>query len=51
MARAGRACADASRDAIFLWDVLVIDTIDAQRAFFHYAISIVVFAGAIGAGP
>ena len=51
MARACRAGADASGDAVHLGNVLVIDAVDAERALLHHASLGVELARAIGAGP
>ncbi len=51
MARARRARADAGGNAILRRKGLVVDAVDAQRAFLHHAIVVVVLARAIGTGP
>ena len=51
MAGAGRAGGDAGRHAILGRDVVVVDAVDAERAFFHHADIGVEFARSIGAGP
>ncbi len=47
----GRAGGDASRNAVDLVEGLVVDAVDAQRAFLHDAGIVVELAGAVGAGP
>jgi len=51
MARSRGAGAHAGRFAILKGEILVVDAINAERAFFHHAMVIVVFPGAIGASP
>ena len=51
MPRAGRAGAHAGRNAILRREGLVVDAVDAQRAFLHHAVVVVVLARAVGAGP
>ena len=51
VARAGRAGTHAGGDAILLGQVLVIDAVDAQRAFLHDAVVVVVLARTVGARP
>ena len=51
MARTCRAGLHAGRLAVVDRQVLVVDAVDAKRAFLHHAIGIVIFARAIGTGP
>ena len=51
MARTGGTGADAGGDAIFLGQVLIIDPVDAERAFLHHAFGLVHLARPIRAGP
>ncbi len=51
MARTGRAGAHAGGQAVLRLQVLVVDAVDAERAFLHHAVAVVVFARAIGTGP
>src|SRR5713101_2080569 len=51
MAGTDRAARDAGRLPILGGEVLVVDPVDAQRAFLHHAGVVVEFAGAIGASP
>src|SRR5262245_5312058 len=47
----GRAGANACRYAVLYSDGIIVDAIDAQGAFLHDAVAIVVLARTIGAGP
>src|SRR5204862_7167397 len=49
--RAGRAGAHAGGDAILRREAFVIDAVDAQRAFLHHAVIVIILARAVGAGP
>src|SRR3546814_10018928 len=51
MARARGAGGDAGRHAIDLLQVLVVDAVEAERAFLHHADVFVELARAVGAGP
>src|SRR5258706_373601 len=51
MARRRRTGGDAGRHAIDFLEVLVVDAVDAQRAFLHHPDIVVIFARAVGAGP
>ena len=51
MARARRAGLHAGGDAVFGLQVVVVNAVDAERAFLHHAVAVVIFARAIGAGP
>ena len=51
MPRPGRAGAHAGRHAILRRERLVVDAVDAQRAFLHHAVVVVVLARAVRAGP
>ena len=51
MPRAGRADTDAGRYAFLLGNVLVVNAVDAQRAFFHHAIVVIELTSAIRARP
>ena len=51
MPGAGRAGRDAGRHAILLGQIVVVDAIDAQRAFLHNTDIGVELARAVGAGP
>ena len=51
MPGAGRAGGDAGRHAVFLGQIVVVDAVDAQRAFLHHADIGVELARAVGAGP
>src|SRR5690606_30396178 len=48
---ARRADLHAGRFALGLWQVLVVDAVDAERAFLHHALDLAVLARAVGAGP
>src|SRR5260370_27714898 len=51
MARGRRAGRDTGRLAIDLLEVLVVDAVDAQRAFLHHADVVVVLARTVRARP
>ena len=51
MPRLRRAGRDAGRHALLFRQVLVVDAVDAQRAFPHHALVLVELARAVGAGP
>src|SRR5690348_5233950 len=51
MAGRNRAGGNAGRDAGMFVQRLVVDLVDAERAFLHDADVVIVFARAIGAGP
>src|SRR3984893_1826954 len=51
MPRRDRAGADAGGHALGGIERLVVDAVDAQRAFAHDAGRLVEFAGAVGTGP
>ena len=51
MPRLDRARHDAGRLAVLLGEMVVVDAVDAQRAFLHHAGIVVELARAIGAGP
>src|SRR5687768_7413390 len=51
MPGAGRAGSDAGRHAVDLLEVLVVDAIDAQRAFLHHAGIVIELARPVRAGP
>src|SRR5688572_2576433 len=51
MACADRAGRDARGHAIYLFQLVVVDAVDAQRAFLHHADVFVELAGAVRAGP
>src|SRR5687767_4195248 len=51
MTRSCWAGANASRLTILRRKVLVVDAVDAQSAFLHHAMVVVVFTGTIGACP
>ena len=47
----GGAGAHAGRGSVDLWQVLVIDPVNAEGAFLHDPFGLIKFARAIGAGP
>ena len=51
MARAGRAGQDAGGLALGLGQVLIVDPVDAERAFLHRVLDRVQLARTVGAGP
>ena len=51
MPRTRRAGADTGRYAVLLRDVLVVDPVDAKRAFLHHARRQIHLTRAIGTGP
>src|SRR5262245_24808879 len=51
MPRTRGARLHASRDAILLGKILIVDAVDAERAFLHHAMVVVIFARTIGTGP
>jgi hypothetical protein len=51
MARADRAGRDAGRHALALGQVLVVDTVNAERTLLHDAVVVVEFARSVRAGP
>ena len=51
MTGTGRAGNDTGGFAFALFEVFVVDAVNAQRAFFHHPVIGIVFPGAIGAGP
>src|SRR5690606_18406804 len=51
MPRPRRTGLHAGRLPRGLGNALVVDAVDAERAFLHHALDRAVFAGAVGAGP
>lgn len=51
MSRTSRAGRHACRDAGFLGEVLIVDSVDAKRAFLHYPFGLIKFTRAIRARP
>src|SRR5262249_55710550 len=51
MPRGGRAGRNAGRNALVLPEVLVIDAVDAERAFLHHSAVLVELACAVGTSP
>src|SRR5439155_20895577 len=51
MPRGGRAPGDVSRNPARLRQILIVDAVDAQRAFLHHAAVLVELARTVRAGP